>query len=456
MYIENNKIELKRELVNDIKQEIIAFLNSQGGIIYVGVNDDGTLYPPFLMENKDEILLKVSSWIQESFYPLPSNLIVFDYNDDGVLKIEINEGSKKPYYLKDKGPKPSGVYKRVGTSIRKCSEDEILHMIMDSNRYIFEDDISENQDLSFKYFDRVCEEKGIPTTKIQKTNFGMINANGEYTNIGLLMSDNSPIQVKIAEYDDELNFKMKNTFGGSLLKLIDNTQEQAERLNDTSAIIDSKTWKRIETKSYPGNSLREIILNAFCHSDYFIRSNIKIEFYKDKVKITSPGGLYNATVEDILRGVQTYRNPHLVHLLDKMGFIENFKTGIPRTLDAYKNTGVEPKFFNSDNFFIVYLPNLNYQKEKNSSNEEKHRLNRPINCRVNQQSKIIIDDLGLDIIKAIKDSPGIKVPGIFSVLSPKYKNLNLDKIRYSIKTELRDVIELRGSKKTGGYYLKNE
>lgn len=70
--------------------------------------------------------------------------------------------------------------------------------------------------------------------------------------------------------------------------------------------------------SYPEKALREIILNAFCHSNYFIRSNIKIEFYEDKVKITSPGGLYKSNIEDMLKGVQTYRNQRLVHLLDKM------------------------------------------------------------------------------------------------------------------------------------------
>ena len=90
-----------------------------------------------------------------------------------------------------------------------------------------------------------------------------------------------------------------------MLKALIETQEQTERLNDITAIIDTKSWKRIETTSYPGNSLREIILNAFCHTDFFIRSNIKIEFYKDKVKITSPGGLYKTTLDDVLKGVQT-------------------------------------------------------------------------------------------------------------------------------------------------------
>lgn len=67
----------------------------------------------------------------------------------------------------------------------------------------------------------------------------------------------------------------------------------------------------------------------------------------------------------MLRGVQTYRNERLVHLLDKLGFIENFGTGIPRTLDAYSKSKKKPESYDSENFFVVYLPNLNYVEENN-------------------------------------------------------------------------------------------
>lgn len=204
-------------------------------------------------------------------------------------------------------------------------------------------------------------------------------------------------------------------------------------MNDVSAIIDKKTWKRIETPSYPGNSLREIVLNAFCHTNYFIRSNIKIEFYKDKAKITSPGGLYKTTLDDMLKGVQTYRNERLVHFLDKLGLIENYGTGIPRTLNAYKDTGKEPEFYDSENFFIVYLPNLNY------------------NDQINDQ----ISELGLSIIRTIKNNPGIKAGKIHEIISESDGKTTLDMVRNSIKRELKNYIELRGSKKTGGYYLKD-
>ena len=82
------------------------------------------------------------------------------------------------------------------------------------------------------------------------------------------------------------------------------------------------------------NCSNDILINA----DYFIRSNIKIEFFPNEVKVTNPVGIFNSTMEDIMNGVQTYRNPKLVHILDKLNFIENYGTEISRTMLAYNNS----------------------------------------------------------------------------------------------------------------------
>lgn len=179
-------------------------------------------------------------------------------------------------------------------------------------------------------------------------------------------------------------------------------------------------------------NITSAVFLSFCHTNYFIRSNIKVEFYKDKAKITSPGGLYKTTLEDVLKGVQTYRNERLVHLLDKLGLIENYGTGIARTLNAYKGTGRKPEFYDSENFFIVYLPNLNYRDQ------------------INDQ----ITELGLSILRTVSGNPGIKADRIHEILSSEDKAITLNMVRNSIKRELRNYIELRGSRKTGGYYLK--
>ena len=103
----------------------------------------------------------------------------------------------------EKGPKPSGVYKRVGTSIRKCSEDEILRMIMDSRTYDYESDVSENQDLTFRFLNKFCDEHDIELSDKQMVTLGLKKTNGQFTNLGLLLSDESPVCVKVAEYDDQ-------------------------------------------------------------------------------------------------------------------------------------------------------------------------------------------------------------------------------------------------------------
>ena len=443
-YYESSTVELKNDLVDVVKNEIVAFLNTNGGTIYVGVEDNGEINKEFLKKDRDDLDTRLSNWIQDVFFPNPSSLIDYGFNNDGVMEINIKEGDNKPYYLIDKGPKPSGVYKRVGSSVRKASSDEILSMVRHSRNYVFENDISEEQDLTFKQLMRVFEEKDLSFNERTMMNFGIINKDKQYTNLGFLLSDQSNVAVKLAEYDDGMNFKIKKTFTGSIVKILNDVEEQAERLNDVSAVIDGKSFKRIETLSYPGASLREVILNAFCHADYFIRSNIKIEFFPDKAKITSPGGVFNATLDDIMKGVQTYRNPKLVHLLDKLNLIENFGTGIPRTFKAYKNSGKEPVFESTERYFFVILPNLNYS--------EYDQINDQISDQINDR----INDLGLLILQEIRKSPGIKVPGLVERLSAVMPDINADKVRNEIKRELKNHIELRGSRKTGGYYLRKE
>ena len=393
MYCESNVIELKEQLVDDVKKEIVAFLNTDGGTIYVGVKDDGTVVPFINKKERDSLDCKIANWISDAFFPIPSNLIKHYFNSDNVLVIEVLKGDERPYYLKEKGPKPSGVYKRVGSTIRMANDSEILLMLLDSKKYSYEDDTSEEQELTFKYFNEICDDNYLPHEERNMKSLRMINKDGLYTNLALLMSDQSPIVVKFAKYDNQLNFKVKKEYKGSLLKVMNNVLENAANYNDISAVIDGTSWQRKETISYPGASLRESILNAFCHSNYFIRSNIKIEFYDDKVKITNPGGIYQATLEQIFDGVQTYRNPGLVNILSKLHYIENFGTGIPRILVAYEKSTKKVDFSVSDNFFIIKLPNLNYGD--------------PINDPINLIKDDVLNDIDLSILRTIQLNPDL-------------------------------------------------
>ena len=140
-------------------------------------------------------------------------------------------------------------------------------------------------------------------------------------------------------------------------------------------------------------------------------------------------------MNEIMNGVQTYRNPRLVHIFDKLGMIENFGTGIPRTIDSYKNYNVKPEFNATENFFFVTLPNINYYQNE-SINES-------------------INDIGLEILKIVKNYPGINIPNIVLKIQTTNTSVTKFKVRNEIQRNLTNYVEHRGSNKTGGYYLKD-
>lgn len=233
-YKESPTEELKSQLTEEVKQEIVAFLNTHGGTIYVGVNDDGTLAPALSESERDATDLKVSNWVYDAFYPIPSGLITHDFNDDGVLVISVKEGNEKPYYLKEKGPRPAGVYKRDGRSKRHATEQEILQMILESRKYSFEADTSDEQELSFRYFFQVCDDNKISHQERTLKSLGLIGKNKKYTNLAWLLSDQSPVVIKFAKYDSNMNFLVKKQFSGSLIKTLDQALEHAESYNTVS------------------------------------------------------------------------------------------------------------------------------------------------------------------------------------------------------------------------------
>ena len=125
MNSENERIEYKREYVDDIAKEVIAFANTDGGEIYVGVNDDGTPAP---LSDTDDTYTRITNCVRDSVAPDVTMFTKYTLND-GVIKVNVSEGSSKPYYLKSKGLKPSGVYIRQGASSVQASPEQIRQMI---------------------------------------------------------------------------------------------------------------------------------------------------------------------------------------------------------------------------------------------------------------------------------------------------------------------------------------
>ena len=211
----------------------------------------------------------------------------------------------------------------------------------------------------------IARSRGLDLSEEKFATLRMLDGNGKFNNLALLLSDENPHIVKFAVYKNKgMDFAVKKEFSGSWIAMLDQVLEYVNLYNDTSARVIGNSATRTEVQSYPDPSLREIVVNAFAHFDASFPSDVKIEFYPDRVEIASPGALYRTTMKEVLSGRQSFRNPNLVYVLNKFNYIENYATGLKKTLTAYAPYAVSPKYESTEHFFVVTLPNVKWTGEE--------------------------------------------------------------------------------------------
>lgn len=354
---ESPTVEFKRELTDAVKREIIAFANTQGGELYIGIEDDGTVVG---LNNAHKTLEAVSSMLHDSIKPdilVHTHLSVETLEEKEVVKIVVSLGTRRPYHLKSKGMKSSGVFIRYGTSVTNASEENIRQMIMESDGTNFETARSLQQELTFHEATAIFEKQGLKLGTEQQRTLGFLTVDGYYTNLGLLFSDQCEHSIKCARYlgNDKLDFQDRKEFKGSILTQVEEVFEYLTLYNAKSAHFEG--LQRVEQESFPSYALREALINAVTHRDYSFSGSILIHLFQDRLEIVSLGGLVKGlTLEDIELGVSQSRNPKLANVLYRLKWIESYGTGLQRMKESYKQNYEQPFWTVGPNAFVVTLP----------------------------------------------------------------------------------------------------
>ena len=353
MLYENENTEFKSALTGDIYKEVIAFANNGGGVIYIGVDT------------------RLTNGIRDAISPDVTVFCKYSLNENNVIKIEISEGARKPYYLKSKGIKPSGVYVRQGASSVPASEDQIRLMIKMSDGDSFEGIRSLNQELTFVSAKQAFEKYGVEFSENKYRVLGITtDSNDLYTNLGLLLSDQCKHSIKAAVFADEDNtsFLDSKEFTGSILRQLDDAYSYLMLNNRNNA--EFKGLERVEHYSYPQEALREALLNALVHRDYAFSGSIIININESQIEFISLGGLLpGLSAEDIQNGISQPRNPKLAEVFHRLRLIESYGTGIRRIFTLYRDCEKKPEIIVTPNTFKLILPNRNYYSTDKS--EEK-------------------------------------------------------------------------------------
>jgi len=282
--MESQTLEYKREYNQKAKNTLLAFLNTDGGTLLIGVDDDGSIYG--INDSIDEELRKIVQGFRDSVTPDPSgyfNAVCEEREGKKIIVVTVEPGSTMPYCYAKYGLTPQGVYVRVGSNTVTASREHIRQMIHDNGPGSYISELSINQDLTFEYATKIFKDKGVLFNKEQQISLGFFTKDGRYTNLALVLSDQCPYTTKAAIFEGTNKdiFKDRKEFTGSLFQQIDDIHSYLHVFNRQNSTFEG--MYRIDHPDYPERALREAYVNALIHRDYYIDGSVLVSMFDDRL-----------------------------------------------------------------------------------------------------------------------------------------------------------------------------
>ncbi len=427
---EGQFVEFKESPNSTFAKDIVAFSNSMGGRIFFGIND------------KREINgLKITNELKSRIIDIARNcgpLIKVDIEEfNNVLIINVSEGENKPYQCSD------GFFMRIGANSQKLKRDQILEFNIKEGKVRFDEQICENFDFNdfdnskFDYYLKLAKiTSNLSRDEILK-NINILTEKG-LTNAGVLFFAKEPSKyirssrVRCVHFNDNERVEILDKKEVDL-GIIGNIEFANNYIKERVSVrYEIKEAKRKEFPEYPEEAYREAIVNAIVHRDYFETSEVAIEKLRNSPIINNPGGLLPSFPKEEFGKLSYPRNKLLADVLSRTQFMERVGTGIKRIKDACENYNNPLDFKLRENYFFVEI----------GSNKKDTGLNGTLNGTLNINL--------ISLFKEIENQAGINALELSKKL-----NRPIDTVKKQIKKLVKkDLIERRGSRKTGGYYLK--
>ena len=430
MFIESNKIELKSKYTDQIVKEIVAFINADGGKIYIGINDDGTVCGA---QKIDESLRSISDIITTQIEPNAIDSVKTELEIiEGlpVIVINVKKGISPLYCIKKYGFSSSGCMIRIGSSCREMSELQI------KERYkmrFFDDDIivsspTNLKTLSFFTLKNSYLEMGYKLNDDTfETNLKLVNNNGDYNVMAELLSDNNRYSLIFVKFSgiNKASISQRSDYGNK--SIIFGFKQMMNRISSENICISNTTVRpRIDTYLFDYDSVNEAIVNAIVHNDWSI-AEPQVSFFHDRIEILSHGGLpHTLSLEDFYRGISKPRNIRLMKIFSDLDIVDHTGHGVPIIIEKYGRDAFEI----SDNHIIVTVP---------FDSEVMKSINVGINVGIN------LNAMERKIIELILNDPTLTA----EKLSIEINKTKRTAERYLKSLQEKEYIERSGSNKNG-------
>jgi predicted HTH transcriptional regulator len=341
---ESNRVEYKRELTDNLEKEVVAFLNyKDGGVIYVGLDNVGNVYG---VENCDKVQLAVKDRLRNNIQPSIMGLfdIVHEQRDGkAIIRITVAGGLEKPYYLKKYGMTEKGCFIRVGSASEPMSGEMIEALYGKRVRNTIGRMESPRADLAFEQLKIYYATRGLKLNDAFMKNLELLTPEGKPNYAAYLLADENGASLQVAKYSDTTRVHLVENRDYGRCSLIKALKAVLDRVDVENTIFTKIGYPlREEREMIDSTAMREAVINAVVHNDYSYGATPKLEFFSDRVEITSMGGLpYGVEEEDFFSGFSVPRNKEIMRVFRDLEIVEQLGSGIPRILKSYGKDAFE-------------------------------------------------------------------------------------------------------------------
>ncbi len=389
---ESSGVEFKLDGIDnrDLAKEIVAFANLAGGVILLGVADDGAI----MGTDRDDL----EEWVMETCRVKidPPIIPYFEWHRDlehgkDVALIKIVAGPDKPYSRLHNNQRVYFI--RVGSTSREASREELVRMFQASGqlRYgvrpvpgatIGDLDMRRLKDYFIRVLAQPCPDDrdagGWEKLLVNLDLMVAVDGLAVPTVDGMLLFGTNPKRYlpqsgirciaypgEAADYGARADMDLKGPMvllgekDGSVLEsgLVERALDFVNGHTGISSTLQGAV--RVDRRDYPAEVLREVIVNALVHRDYSVTgTDIMVSVYSDRVEVISPGRLPNsATVESLRAGFRYARNQTLVNVMRDYRYVEFRGMGIRSKVipGMLAHNGTEPEFVETEWSFTVRL-----------------------------------------------------------------------------------------------------
>jgi len=449
---EGKTLEFKRDLssLKSVLKTLIAFANTAGGALIIGLDDDGTvLGVPEVLQAEERVASAIADSIRPAMMP---EIEVYSHEGKPLLIMRVPHWHG-PFYLKAEGPE-KGVYVRLGSTNRQAGPEILAELKRSLKRLSYDQlpcpDLS-MQDIDIEKVQRIFEAPGRKINERKLESLGLIVPYAGRLVVshgGLILFGLDVVReryfpdarVSCARFrgTDKTEFIDRMDIEGGVLDAVELAPKFIRRNTRLSAKIEN--MQREDIPEYPEVAIREVLVNAIAHADYSLTGmRIMVAIYEDRMEIQNPGMLpFGMTMEELKAGVSKVRNRVIARVFREMGLMEEWGSGYKRVTEACCTGGYpEPEWQELGAAFrVVFYPHPEIG--------EPSTVNVPVNVPVNERQQWFLEQLST--------GNNIRAAGMAAYWNVTEKTAK----RNIADLKKRGVIEFVGAPKKGFYRIKEQ